>query len=220
VLVFTRTLGYRHDSIAAGVAAIQKLGTLKGFTVAQTEDPTRFSDAGLADYDVVVWLSTTADVLDEEQQAAFQRFIQAGHGWVGIHAAADSEYDWAWYGQLLGGNAWFLDHPDIQTVEVDVEDPTHASTAQWPAKFMHQDELYNFRANPRASVSVLLRLNESSYQPGEGAMGSDHPIAWYHAFDGGRAWYTALGHRPELYSDAQFVQHLLGGIEWAAGVAP
>lgn len=220
VLVFTRTLGYRHDSIGAGVAALQKLGTEHGFTVDQTEDPTRFSDEGLASYDVVVWLSTSADVLDDEQQTAFQRFIQAGHGWVGIHAAADSEYDWPWYGELLGGNAWFLDHPVIQTAEVDVEDAHHASTSQWPAAFLHQDELYNFRANPRTSVNVLLRLNESSYQPGDGAMGSDHPIAWYHEFDGGRAWYTALGHRPELYSDAQFVQHLFGGIQWAAGVEP
>jgi type 1 glutamine amidotransferase len=220
VLVFTRTLGFRHDSIGAGVQAIVTLGTANGFTVEQTEDPSSFSDAALGGFDVVVWLNTTADVLDANQQAAFERFIRAGGGWVGVHAASDTEYGWAWYGQLLGGGAYFLNHPAIQTVELNVEDAAHVSTAHLPASFDMQDEWYNFRANPRPSVSVLLRLNEASYQPGDGAMGQDHPIAWYHEFDGGRAWYTALGHRMELYQDTRFTQHLLGGIRWAAGVAP
>jgi cytochrome c len=219
VLVFTRTLGYRHDSIGAGVAALQQLGAENGFTVDATEDPTRFADASLADVDVVVWLSTTADVLDDGQQAAFQRYIQAGGGWVGVHAAADTEYDWPWYGQLLGNGAWFRIHPPIQTAQLVVEQRDHASTAHLPASFSLQDEWYNFRANPRASVNVLLHLDETSYAPGDGAMG-DHPIAWYHEFDGGRAWYTALGHRSELYTDPQYTQHLLGGLRWAAGIAP
>jgi len=219
VLVFTRTLGYRHDSIGAGIAALQKLGAESAFAVDPTEDPTRFNDATLADYDVVVWLSTTADVLDDSQQSAFQRYIEAGGGWMGIHSATDTEYDWPWYGQLLGNGAWFRVHPAIQTAQLVVEQWDHASTEHLPATFSLQDEWYNFRANPRASVNVLLRLDESSYAAGEGAMG-DHPIAWYHEFDGGRAWYTALGHRIELYTDPQFTQHLLGGLRWAAGVAP
>jgi type 1 glutamine amidotransferase len=220
VLVFTRTAGYRHDSIGAGVEAIRQLGNNNGFAVEATEDPAQFNDAGLASFDVVVWLSTTADVLNDEQQGAFERYIQAGGGWVGVHAAADTEYTWPWYGQLLGGNAWFLIHPAIQTVQLDVEEPDHASTAHLPARFSLQDEWYNYMVNPRPAVNVLLRLDESSYQVGEGAMGSDHPIAWYHEFDGGRAWYTGLGHRIELYTDPVFTQHLLGGIRWAAGVAP
>jgi cytochrome c len=219
VLVFTRTLGFRHDSIGAGVEAIRRLGELEGFAVEQSEDPTLFSDEGLAAYDVVVWLSTTADVLGPEQELAFQRFIQAGGGWVGVHAAADTEYDWPWYGDLLGG-AYFVSHPVIQSVQVQVENAEHASTAHLPARFSLQDELYNFRENPRAAASVLMTLDETSYQPGADAMGADHPIAWYHEFDGGRAWYTGLGHRTELYTDPLFTQHLLGGIRWAAGVAP
>jgi cytochrome c len=219
VLVFTRTLSYRHDSIGPGVAALQKLGTENGFTVDPTEDPTWFNDATLADFDVVVWLSTTADVLDDAQQSAFQRYIQAGGGWVGVHAASDTEYGWAWYGQLIGNGAWFRVHPAIQTAQLVVEQQAHESTAHLPAAFSLQDEWYNFRANPRASVTVLLRLDETSYAPGEGAMG-DHPIAWYHEFEGGRAWYTALGHRTELYTDPQYTRHLLGGLRWAAGVAP
>jgi len=220
VLVFSRTVGYRHDSIGAGVEAIRQMGMANGFAVEASEDPALFNDAGLAAFDVVVWLSTTADVLNDEQQAAFERYIQAGGGWVGVHAAADTEYNWPWYGQLLGGNAWFLIHPVIQTVQLDVEEPDHASTAHLPARFSLQDEWYNYKVNPRPAVNVLLRLDESSYQVGEGAMGSDHPIAWYHEFDGGRAWYTGLGHRIELYTDPVFTQHLLGGIRWAAGVAP
>jgi len=216
VLVFSRTLGFRHDSIGAGVTAIQKLGVENGFSVDPTEDPTRFNDATLADYDVVVFLSTTADVLDDTQQGAFQRYIQAGGGWVGVHSATDTEYGWPWYGQLIGNGAWFRVHPPIQTAQLVVEQADHASTAHLPARFSLQDEWYNFRANPRAAVTVLLRLDETSYMAGDGAMG-DHPIAWYHEFDGGRAWYTALGHRIELYTDPQYTRHLLGGIKWAAG---
>ncbi|HTV24928.1 MAG TPA: ThuA domain-containing protein [Polyangiaceae bacterium] len=220
VLVFSRTVGYRHDAIGVGIEAIRQLGSANGFGVVATEDAAQFTDATLAGFDVVVFLSTTSDVLDDTQQAAFQRYIQAGGGWVGVHAATDTEYDWPWYGQLIGGNAWFKSHPEIQTVTLDVEKADHASTAHLPATFQLQDEWYNFQANPRPSVTVLLRLDESSYSPGVDAMGDDHPIAWYHEFDGGRAWYTALGHRQELYQDPLFTQHLLGGIRWAAGVAP
>ena len=230
VLVFTRTTGFRHDSIGAGVEAIRTLGGANGFSVEQTEDPTKFSDAGLAPFDVVIFLSTTGDVLDPTQQAAFERYIRAGGGWVGVHAATDTEYDWAWYGQLIGNGAYFRSHPAIQPVTVKVESTAHVSTAHLPATFSFTDELYNFRQNPRSAVTVLMTLDETSYTAGDGAMGADHPIAWYHEFDGGRAWYTALGHRLELYqasnvpalqeSFAQYTQHLLGGIRWAAGVVP
>ncbi|MEY2935375.1 MAG: hypothetical protein RL033_6124 [Pseudomonadota bacterium] len=219
-MVFSRTLSYRHDSIGPGIEALRKLGSENGFSVDASEDGETFSDATLGDYDVVVFLSTTADVLSDPQQGALQRYVQAGGGWVGVHSASDTEYDWPWYGQLLGNDAWFRIHPAIQVAQLDVEQVAHPSTAHLPARFSLQDEWYNFRANPRSSVTVLLRLDESSYAPGEGAMGSDHPISWYHEFDGGRAWYTAIGHRSELYGDAQYTQHLLGGLRWAAGVVP
>jgi type 1 glutamine amidotransferase len=219
VLVFTRTAGFRHDSIPVGITAVQSLGQANGFSVQASEDPALFNDQALAAFQVVVFLSTTADVLGPEQQLAFERYIAAGNGWVGVHAAADTEYDWPWYGGLLGGDAWFLIHPVIQNAELQVEDAAHQSTTHLPATFTLQDEWYNYRNNPRPEVNVLLRLNEASYQVGEGAMGADHPIAWYHEYAGGRAWYTGLGHRQELYSDPQFVQHLLGGIRWASGAS-
>ena len=217
--MLTATAGFRHDSIGAGVTAVRNLGSANAFAVQQTEDPAQFSDQGLAPYQVVVFLSTTGDVLSAEQQGAFERFIQSGGGWVGVHSAADTEYDWPWYGSLLGAGAWFRSHPAIQTAELVVEQANHASTAHLSARFNLQDEWYNYRANPRPEVSVLLRLNEASYQVGPDAMGEDHPIAWYHQYAGGRAWYTGLGHRQELYTDPVFVSHLLGGIRWAAGVA-
>jgi type 1 glutamine amidotransferase len=218
VLVFSRTVGHRHDAIGPGIEALRRLGTADGFAVTATEDPAQFNDARLASFDVVVFLSTTMDVLDDTQQDAFQRYIRGGGGWVGVHAAADTEYGWGWYGQLIGGNAWFKSHPPIQTATLNVEAPRHASTKHLPATFQLLDEWYNFRVNPRSVVTVILTLDETSYSPEVDAMG-DHPIAWFHEFDGGRAWYTALGHRQELYQDPLFTQHLLGGIRWAAGVA-
>jgi type 1 glutamine amidotransferase len=220
ILVFSRTLGYRHDAIGPGIEALRSLGAANGFEADATEDPSDFNDENLAGFDVVVFLSTTADVLDDGQQAAFERYIRAGGGWVGVHAAADTEYDWPWYGQLLGGGAYFKSHPEIQTVQLEVENATHSATAHLPPSFSLEDEWYNFQQNPRPAVSVLMTLDESSYSPGADAMGEDHPIAWFHEFDGGRAFYTALGHRSELYADPLFTQHLLGGIRWAAGVAP
>jgi type 1 glutamine amidotransferase len=217
VLVFTRTTGFRHDSIEAGVDALRRLGVDSGFSVERTEDPADFSDDNLARFDVVCWLNTDSDVLGEAEQGAFERYIRAGGGWVGVHAAAASEYGWPWYGQLLG--AYFLGHPAIQPARVEVESPDHPSTAHLPPSFVAQDEWYSFRTNPRSTVQVLLTLDESSYGVGDLAMG-DHPIAWYHEFDGGRAWYTALGHPIDVYADPLFTRHLLGGLRWAAGLVP
>jgi type 1 glutamine amidotransferase len=220
VLVFTRTTGFRHGSIEPGVEALRRLGQENAFAVERTEDPADFTDERLARYDVVIWLNTDSEVMNEDARRAFERYIRAGGGWVGVHAAAATEYDWAWYGQLIGGAAYFLGHPAVQPAQVNVEIADHPSTQHLPQSFTLQDEWYSFRANPRASVRVLMTLNESSYGVGDLAMGGDHPIAWYHEFDGGRAWYTALGHPNELYTDSRFTAHLLGGIRWAAGVAP
>ncbi|MBX7265218.1 ThuA domain-containing protein [Micromonospora sp. Llam7] len=216
VLVFSKTAGFRHGSIPTGIAAIQQLGVEQGFTVDATEDSADFTDANLANYQAVIWLSTTGDVLNNEQQAAFERYIQAGGGYAGIHAASDTEYDWPWYGELVG--AYFNNHPANQQATVKVEDPAHPSTAELPERWSRFDEWYNFRANPRGDVHVLATLDETSYSPGSGAMGHDHPIAWCQDHDGGRAWYTGGGHTNESFAEPEFLAHLLGGIQTAAGV--
>ncbi len=217
VLVFSKTAGFRHDSIPAGIAAITELGAANGFTVTATEDAAAFNDTNLGRFATVVWLSTTGDVLDAGQQAAFERYIRAGGGYVGVHAASDTEYDWAWYGQLVG--AYFSAHPNNQQATIKVEDPAHPSTANLPATWSRFDEWYNFRTNPRGQVHVLASLDERSYSPGTGAMGADHPTAWCHDFDGGRAWYTGSGHTIESYAEPGFRGHVLGGIQTTAGVA-
>ncbi len=216
VLLFTRTLEFRHDSIPDGIALIEALAAQNDFVVDATEDPAAFSVENLSRYAVTVWLSTTGDVLDPAQQAAFQSYLETGGGWVGVHAAADCEYDWPWYGQLLGNGAWFYSHPAIQPATLAVEAPQHISTRHLPAAFSFTDEWYNFAANPRPAVNVLLTIDETSYAPGFGAMGADHPISWCHAVGAGRAWYTAMGHPSETYADSRFQQHLAGGILWAA----
>jgi len=215
VLVFSKTAGFRHSSIPNGIAAIQELGRQNGFAVDATEDATRFTDANLAQYDVVVFLSTTGDVLDDTQQAAFERYIGNGNGYAGIHAAADTEYGWSWYGEMLGG-AYFDSHPAIQQADVVVEDGDEPSTSHLPARWTRTDEWYNYQANPRdAGVHVLATLDESSYSGGN--MGADHPIAWCSDFDGGRAWYTGGGHTEQSFTDGDFLQHILGGLRTAAG---
>jgi type 1 glutamine amidotransferase len=214
VLVFTETAGFRHGSIPDAIAAVQQLGAQNGFDVAQTEDPGAFTDANLSQYQAVIFLLTTGDVLDADQQAAFERYIEAGNGWVGVHSAADTGYDWPWYGQLMG--AYFQDHPDIQTATIHVAGHDHPSTLGLPDDWVRTDEWYNFQTNPRDNgVTVLATLDESTYMGG--TMGDDHPIMWYHEFDGGRAWYTAGGHTSESYYEPLFVQSLLGGIEYAMG---
>jgi type 1 glutamine amidotransferase len=207
VLVFTKTTGFRHSSIPVAIQAVTSLGEKNGFTVEATEDAGTFTDAGLARYEAVVFLLTTGDVLNDAQQASFQRFVNAGHGWVGVHSASDTEYDWAWYGALVG--AYFSDHPAIQPAAIDVAEPRNGLPARW----MRTDEWYNFQSNPRPAVHVLATIDESTYSGG--GMGADHPIAWWHDYDGGRAWYTAGGHTEEAWAEPLFLAHVLSGIKYA-----
>jgi type 1 glutamine amidotransferase len=216
VLVFSKTAGYRHESIRAGIEAIRALGEQHRFAVDASEDAALMSDERLARYRVVIFLSTTGHILDGEQQAALERFIRKGGGFVGVHSATDTEYDWPWYGQLVG--AYFKRHPQIQSATLHVVDPIHESTRALPSAWTRTDEWYDFRADPTGRVSVLLRLDEATYSGG--TMGASHPAAWCHSYDGGRAWYTALGHTKESYAEPLFLSHLLGGIEWAAGATP
>ncbi len=215
VLVFSKTTGFRHGSIADGIALLQTQAAANGFVLETTENAADFTPSNLDRFRAVVWLSTTGDVLDATQQTNFQTWLENGGGYLGVHAAADCEYAWPWYGaQVLGNGAWFQAHPAIQAATVIREDATDISTAHLPATFSMTDEWYNFRANPRPQSTVLLRLDESSYNPGTGAMGADHPISWKRNIGGGRSFYTALGHRSETFADPRFQQHLLGGLFW------
>ncbi len=216
VLVFSRTTGFRHDSIPNGIAAIRQLGQQNGFAVDATEDASQFTEANLARYQAVVFLSTTGDVLNAAQQAAFETYMRNGGGFAGVHSATDTEYDWPWYAGLVG--AYFKSHPAIQRGVLRIEDATHPSTSPLPATWERTDEWYDFRINPRGRVKVLATLDESSYQGG--TMGADHPIAWCQQYGGGRAWYTAGGHTQQSYTEALFRQHLLGGIQYAANLRP
>lgn len=216
VLVFSKTAGFRHDSIPAGITALGELAAENGFTVDATEDAGVFTTANLARYRAVVFLMTTGDVLDAGQKAAFESYVADGGGYVGVHSAADTEYDWPFYGGLVG--AYFSSHPEIQRVTVRVEDREHPSTAHLPATWVRTDELYDYRTNPRSTVHVLATLDESTYSGG--TMGADHPIAWYRSYEGGRSWYTGLGHTIESYSEPDFRAHLYGGLRYAAGGAP
>ncbi|MEV4351198.1 ThuA domain-containing protein [Actinoplanes sp. NPDC049596] len=213
VLVFSKTAGFRHDAIGVGIQTIRDLGAANNFTVTATEDANAFTAANLAQYETVVFLNTTGDVLNATQQTAFEAYIKGGGGFAGVHAAADTEYDWAFYGQLVG--AYFHSHPAIQQVTSRVEDRGHASTAHLPQAWTRTDELYNYRTNPRSSAHVLATLDESTYSGGN--MGADHPISWCKTVDSGRSWYTGFGHTQESYADANFRNHLLGGLRYASG---
>lgn len=213
LLVFSKTTGYRHASIEAGVAAVRTLADEHHIKLDASEDAAVFTDAILARYQAIIFLSTSGNVLDESQRLTFERYIRAGGGYVGIHTASDTEYDWAWYGQLVG--AFFKDHPPISQATIHVEDAQHVSTASLPERWIRTDEWYNFRDNPYGRVHVLLTVDETTYQGG--TMGKIHPLVWYHKFDGGRAWYTALGHTSESFAEPLFLSHLWGGISYAAG---
>jgi type 1 glutamine amidotransferase len=211
VLVFHKTAGYRHGSIPAGIEAIASLSAEYGFTVTATEDASVFTESSLAAYDVIVFLSTTGDILDEHQERAMEHFIEAGHGFVGVHAAADTEYDWPWYGKLVG--AYFDSHPDPQPATVDVV-AAHPTTQDLARTLTMSDEWYNFQALPGSDVTILATLDETSYNGG--SMGELHPIAWAHEYDGGRAFYTAFGHSDESYSEPLVLTLLANAILWVS----
>jgi cytochrome c len=213
VLVFSKTKGFRHQSINVGKPAIQKLGEENGFAVDTTENAAAFTEDNLKKYAAVVFLSTTGDVLDLQQQNALKRFIQAGGGYVGVHAAADTEYDWWWYNKLVG--AWFKSHPKTQKAKIiQVENTDPRFKVNVPADWERTDELYNYR-KINDDLNILYKLDESSYQGGEN--NGDHPWAWWHDFDGGRAFYTGMGHTDESWSEGEFLAHLTTGLKYAIG---
>jgi len=221
VLLFTKTDGFHHESIHEGVTAIRQLALRNNFTVSWQENSSVFNDKDLANYNVVIFLNTTGNILNPEQKAAFEKFIKSGNGYVGIHSASDTEYQWDWYTKMVG--MMFKIHPQQQTAYLKVEDNNFPGMERFPKKLLWTDEWYQFGEKKATDLHFLVSVDEKTYDPnvkwgtneGKG-MGEFHPISWYHAYDGGRAFYTALGHIPLTFSDQTFLDHLYGGIYWAA----
>ncbi len=220
-LLFTKTDGFHHESILEGVSTIRQLASRNEFTVDWHENATIFNDKALEKYDVIILLNTTGNILTTEQQAAFEKFIRAGKGFVGIHSASDTEYEWPWFTKMVG--MMFKIHPKNQTAYLKVENTNFPGMERFPAKLLWTDEWYEFGDRKADDLKFLLSVDEKSYNPsakwgeneGKG-MGNFHPISWYHPYDGGRAFYTALGHIPLTFSDQIFQNHIYGGIYWAA----
>jgi type 1 glutamine amidotransferase len=207
LLVYTRTTGFRHDSIPVGVSALRSMA---GYSVDATEDPAVFRGRTLRGYAAIVFLSTSGEVLDDAGRAALIEYMAAGGAWLGIHGASTTEYDWSWFGDLVG--ARFDQHPPVQAASITVADQEHPATEHLQTPWIRRDEWYAFRENPRPRVHVLLTVDEASY--GGGTMGADHPIAWCHERLGGRSFYTALGHTEESFAEPAFLQHLAGALTW------
>ncbi len=217
VLVFSKTAGFRHDSIASGLAAIRELATDGGFAVDATEDAAAFTAENLTRYRAIVFLNSSGEVFDGNQKAAFQGFIRGGGGLAAVHQGVTTLDKWPWYVALIGG-VKFAGHPDPQQAVVHCEIRDHPATKELPESWPWFDEWYNFDLNPRPRTHVLMTVDESSYKGG--TMGKDHPVSWFHEAEGGRVWCTGLGHTKERYALPALRKHLLGGIRYAAGLAP
>jgi len=220
VLVFSKTLMYRHASITNGIAAITKLGAEHGFKVDATEDSAVFTPPNLNKYQAIVFLSTSGDILNGSQETALHEYIEQGGGLVAIHAGAagtvSTEGTWQWYCDSFC--AMFTNHPAIAQATINVEDSKHPSTSALPKAWVRTDEWYNFISSPRGCARVLATLDESTYKGG--TMGKDHPVIWCKQIGKGRLWYTALGHTEASFTEELFLKQLLGGIQAAAGVVP
>lgn len=220
-LLVTTTRGWHHESVHAGVLALQQLGAKNFFDVELMQDPNFITDKALESFQVIIFLNTTGDILTDEQQKSMERFIQSGKGFVGIHSASDTEYDWAWYTKLVG--RMFHIHPTIQTAKVNILDASFPGVQGYANGKLWTDEWYEFGPEKVSDLHYVLAIDESSYNPktdwgtkkGVG-MGKLHPVAWYHDYDGGRSFYTAMGHVPAVFSDPFYLNHLYAGIFWAA----
>jgi type 1 glutamine amidotransferase len=211
ILVYSRTTAYRHDSIPAGVAALRALGAEHGFDVDATEDPAAF-ETGIEGCAAVLFLSTSGDVLSSAGRDALRAHLGRGGGFMGVHAAACTEYGWPHFGELLG--ARFTRHPEYQPGRLVIEDHGHPATEHLGVTWQFTDEWYDFDRSPRGWVRVLASADESSYEGG--GTGGDHPLVWCRELRGARMFYTALGHAVEAFADPVFRAHLLGGIRYSA----
>jgi len=216
ILVFTKTAGFRHDSIPAGIKCMRELAAAAKLEVEATEDSAQFTPSNLARFGVVVFLNTTGDVLPERaQEEAFERWLEGGGSFMGVHAATDTEFKWPWFARMVGGQ--FAGHPKVQPAEQVVVNRTHPATAHLPERWKRTDEWYNFK-NLQSDNQVLLRLDEKTYQGGRN--GDDHPSSWIKPVGRGRMFYTAGGHTKESYSEPAFRQHLAGALAWLMRDAP
>ncbi|MEJ7770197.1 MAG: ThuA domain-containing protein [Chitinophagaceae bacterium] len=217
VLVFSKTVKFRHtDGIRAGKLALMRLGKENYFDVDTTENADVFTPENLKKYSAIVFLNTTGDILNDQQQGVFEQYIRSGKGFVGIHSATDTEYDWPWYGKLVG--AYFGSHPPgQQAAAFVVVDANNISTRGLPPVWKKKDELYNFKWISD-QLHVLIKIDENSYTGGKN--GEHHPMSWFHEYEGGRSFYTAMGHDAASYSEALYLQHVLGGIKYALGMKP
>ena len=221
VLVFSKTAGWHHSSVNEGITALKAMAENHHFSMEWQEDANLINSKNLARFDVVLFLQTTGDILNDEQQKALEGFIQSGKGFVGVHSASDTEYDWPWYGKLVGRQ--FHIHPQIQTARLTVLDKKFPGLEYFPESSLWTEEWYEFGKELSPNLHYLLSVDETTYDPkadwgrvkGEG-MGKFHPVAWYQDYDGGRSFYTALGHMGVSYQNKAFVEHLYGGIYWAA----
>lgn len=207
ILIFSKTQGFRHSSIEKGAQVLKRLLDNEKISSDHSEDAALFTDQVLKKYDAIIFLSTTGNILDKTQQDAFVRYIQSGKGFVGIHAATDTEFEWPWYNGLVG--AYFSSHPAVQKAKLDVIDRKHAATKHLDPIWWHKDEWYNFK-DVKEGLHVLMNLDEKSYNGGK--MGDHHPISWSQNYDGGKVFYTGLGHTEESYDEPEFQKHLIGGI--------
>ncbi len=213
VLVFHKTAGERRESIDKGINAIRTLGANNDFKVDVTQTATAFTRENLASYKAVIFLNTTGDVLDAAQKTAFEGYIRAGGGFVGVHAAAETEPNWTFYQNLVGAKA--TSAAPAASAYVTAVDRVHPATATMPREVSLVDKWYNFNTNVRGKAHVLATVSEKTYTGG--TMGYDHPISWCQDFEGGRSFYTGIGHSSDIYSQGAFRKHLVGGIQWAAG---
>ncbi len=222
-LLITKTAGWHHESINQGVEAIKALAVRNFFDVQWHQDAVDITDNYLKNFQVIIFLNTTGDIFKEEEQKSIERFIQSGKGYVGIHSASDTEYEWPWYTKLVG--RMFHIHPVIQTAKINLTSTKFPGLQGFTDRPLWTDEWYEFLPETTTGLNYILSVDESTYNPkadwasknvkGIG-MGNFHPIAWYHEFDGGRSFYTALGHVPAIYSEPAFLNHIYAGIYWAA----
>ena len=212
VLVYNKANGFVHESIGPGTEAIKYLEKTYPFIVEVSDDSLIFRESSLSNFDVILFMNTSGNILDEEGEAAFENFIKNGGGFVGVHAASDTEYEWAWYGKCVGN--YFHSHPEIQTAELTVHIPDAPSTKHLPEKYEWNDEWYNWKNEFNSNLQVLITVDENTY---EGGIHKDfHPVSWRQEYEGGRCWYTAMGHASETYAKEKFIKHIAGGIEWVS----
>lgn len=232
VLLLTETAGYHHESIMNGITAINTLADTHNFEVTRQQNSNKITENTLLEFDAVIFLNTTANIFDDGEQAAFEKYIRSGKGYVGVHAASDTEYDWEWYTKLVG--RMFHIHPVQQTAKLRIIDHNFPGLEHFSNSLLWTDEWYEFGEEKVKDLTYLVKVDEDTYDPvvtweerdldengrlvdrvGKG-MGNFHPISWYHEYDGGRAFYTALGHIGKVYENQWFLDHLYGGIYYAA----